>query len=195
MSFGPRASSFPVAETSNLAAINGENSIVSDDINITEFVNASDLLPLSPPVSFEKFLTMQDKRVVVTIRYSGGSGLKPYYLTVAKRIKMSHPDVLIEKRILPALDPDTKEEPTFEVLVDGKVCVGKGKIQIQKLGSKSNVEDMTGGMSVFVSMQELDTIISKARRRRRPNTLYGDDPARIDLEMLRKQQQTEKWND
>ena len=59
MSFGPRASSFPVAETSNLAAINGENSIVSDDINITEFVNASDLLPLSPPVSFEKFLTMQ----------------------------------------------------------------------------------------------------------------------------------------
>jgi len=163
MSFGPRASSFPVAETSNLAAINGENSI--------------------------------DKRVVVTIRYSGGSGLKPYYLTVAKRIKMSHPDVLIEKRILPALDPDTKEEPTFEVLVDGKVCVGKGKIQIQKLGSKSNVEDMTGGMSVFVSMQELDTIISKARRRRRPNTLYGDDPARIDLEMLRKQQQTEKWND
>jgi hypothetical protein len=108
---------------------------------------------------------------------------------------MSHPDILIEKRILPALDADAKDDPTFEVLVDGKVCVGKGKIQIQKLGSSSSIEDMTGGMSVFVSMQELDSIISKARRRRRPNTSYGDDSAKVDLDTMRKSEGSKKWKD
>ena len=41
------------------AAINGDISLVSDDINITEYVNSDELFPLAPPVSFEKFLTMQ----------------------------------------------------------------------------------------------------------------------------------------
>lgn len=47
------------------------------------------LLPLAPPVTYEKFMTMQEKRVVVTIRYSGGAGLKPYFLTVARKLKAS----------------------------------------------------------------------------------------------------------
>jgi hypothetical protein len=120
---------------------------------------------------------------------------QPYYLTVAKYLKASHPDVLIEKRILPALESDAKEGPTFEVLVDGKVVVGKGKIQIQKLGSASAVDDATGGISIFVSMQEIDSVISKARRRRRPSTSYGDDPAKVDLDMLRKSSESNRLND
>jgi hypothetical protein len=39
--------------------VNGDISIVSDSINITEFVNPDELLPLAPPLSFEKYMTMQ----------------------------------------------------------------------------------------------------------------------------------------
>jgi hypothetical protein len=117
-----------------------------------------------PPLS-------QAKRVIVTIQYSGEYGLNPYFLTVAKKIKFSHPDVIIEKRILPSF-----EEATFEIIVDDKVVVGKSSASRQRLGSNSKgVEDLTGGMSVFVSMMELDLAITKARRRRRPNTSYGSD--------------------
>mmetsp|Transcript_22014 Transcript_22014/g.49328 ORF Transcript_22014/g.49328 Transcript_22014/m.49328 type:complete len:356 (+) Transcript_22014:201-1268(+) len=46
------------------------------------------------------------KRVPVTIRYSEDSGLKPYYLTVAKRVKDQYPDVRRrEQRSLDRLQP------------------------------------------------------------------------------------------
>jgi len=53
--------------------------------------------PLSSPLSFRKFLTLQEKRVVTTIRYTGGIGLRRYFLTSAKLLKETSPDVLIEK--------------------------------------------------------------------------------------------------
>lgn len=118
----------------------------------------------APPLSFEKFMTMQDKRVIVTIRYSGDAGLKPYFLTIAKKLKASHPDVMIERRILADVD-DEEDEATFEVLVDGKIVIGRGKKQ-----TLSRAQTM-----VFVSMQELDIAISRARRRRRPSTAYGGE--------------------
>ena len=73
----------------------------------------------------------QKKRVPVTIRYSEDSGLKPYYLTVAKRVKEQYPDVLIERIELSdngagdgSSDPSTGYSPgTFEVVVDGKIVV------------------------------------------------------------------------
>ena len=121
-------------------------------------------LTQAPQLSFDKYMTMQDKRVVVTIRYSGDSGLKPYFLTVAKKLKASHPDVMIERRILADVEVGD-EEPTFEVLVDGRIVLGRGK--------KQKAVDMSKARSVFVSMQELDLAISRARRRRRPATAYG----------------------
>ena len=132
---------------------------------------------------------MQDKRVVVTIRYSGGAGLKPYFLTVAKKLKQSHPDVVLERLILPAVDhvdSSAAEAATFEVLVDGKVVVGNGRSRRQMLGS----DDMTHSRSVFVSMQELDLAISRARRKRRPSNLYGDDDDDASAEMPQKRQKT-----
>ena len=96
-------------------------------------------------------------------------------------MKHSHPDVIVEKRILPALYGDVEGDATFEVLVDGKVVVGKGNIQMLKGG-----DDLADGLSVFVSMQELDLAINRARRRRRPSTLYGEDCQNgVTLEMLR----------
>jgi hypothetical protein len=131
--------------------------------------------------------------VVVTIRYSDGCGLKPYYLTVAKKLKASHPDVVIEKRILPNVND--VGDMTFEILVDGKAVLGKSRKQ---RGMDAD------GKSVFVSMQELDLAITKARRKRRPSTLYGDDSstAGVRLEMLRRVEEKEPtrehlegWND
>ena len=116
------------------------------------------------------------------IRYSAESGLKPYYLTVAKRVKDLYPDVLLERVVVTdsnsdgadgndskAKGGDSKKKnyntaigpsASFEVVVDGKVVVRTQRTQ-------------TG--SVFVSMTEMDIAILRARKRRRPATVYGEN--------------------
>lgn len=126
----------------------------------------------SPPMSFDKFVTMQEKRAVVTIRYSGDAGLKPYFLTIAKKLKQSHPDVVIERRILPSVI-DGNYEATFEVLVEGKVVIGKSRHRKVSRNGNNDVHDIIGRRSVYVSMNELDLAISRARRKHRPTTMYG----------------------
>ena len=112
---------------------------------------------------------------------------------MAKKVKASYPDVLIEKRILPNVND--VGDMTFEILVDGKAVLGKSR--------KQRGMDVDG-KSVFVSMQELDLAITKARRKRRPSTLYGDDSSTegVRLEMLRRvegkeprRERSEGWND
>ena len=129
------------------AADNNETSVnaaIRDELIISE----------APPLSFSKFLTMQGKRVIVTIRYSGEAGLKPYFLTAAKKIKASHPDVILERRQLADMDKeDPNAEPSFEILVDGKVVVGNNKSRSRK---KIGNVDLSRSQSIFVSMQELD---------------------------------------
>lgn len=148
--------------------VNGEHPFeVLESLNA--IVASDELLPAAPQLTYEKFRTMQDKRVVVTIRYSGESGLRPYFLTVAKKLKSTHPDIIVERRILPAVDAGG--EAVFEILVDGKVVVGKGRARRQKVARV----DMARARSVFVSMEEVDAAISRATRRRRPNTVYGED--------------------
>jgi len=138
---------------------------------------------------------VQEKRVKVTIRYSAESGLRPFYLTVANQIKTIHPDVLLEKRILPPNTGDG-EDAVFEVLIDGKVVIGKKKTRKLMVSSRSDgsggdndgkgddskseekkssdTPDIAGGRSIFVSMELIDHQLSKARKRRRPNTMYKD---------------------
>ena len=112
----------------------------------------------------------QQKRVPVTIRYSTESGLKPYYLTVAKRVKDQYPDVIIDRIEVSGEDISGGETAegetnagTFEVLVDGKIVV------------KTNQRAGTHPGSIFVSMSEMDLAISRARKRRRPSTVYGEN--------------------
>ena len=107
-----------VEETTDFPdVINGEpeKSVVEthwEDLeNVT--VSKKEMLSSAPHLSYDKFLTMQEKRVIVTIQYSEDAGLRPYYLTVAKKVKASHPDVLIERRILPSVG-DESSEATFE---------------------------------------------------------------------------------
>lgn len=106
----------------------------------------------------------------MTIRYSRSSGLKPYYLTVAKRVKDQYPDVLIERIEVSedddggseSSDGDASSTGTFEVIVDGKIVV------------RTNQRAGNGG-SIFVSMTEMELAIARARRRRRPSTAYGEN--------------------
>jgi hypothetical protein len=151
-----------------------------EGIDVAALPEGGDLTPpesLAPPMSFNKYLTMQEKRAVVTIRYSGDAGLKPYFLTLAKKLKASHPDIVIERLILPAVADGN--EATFEVLVDGKVVMGKSRPRKVTRG----VVDMhmIGRRSVYVSMGELDLAISRARRKHRPSTVYGDDGSKTNL--------------
>jgi hypothetical protein len=63
----------------------------------------------------------------------------------------------------------------FEVLIDGKVIIGKsrGKFQGVRRSMKQEVNDnQVFGMSVYVSMEEVNGAIGKARKKRRPNTVY-----------------------
>jgi len=54
-----RVASKSMANDMPLSGAPGDISIVSDGINITDFVNPDELLPLSPPLSYEKYMTMQ----------------------------------------------------------------------------------------------------------------------------------------
>ena len=150
-------------------------------------------MPEAPMMTYKKYLTMQEKRVKVTIRYTASSGLRPFYLTAADRIKSYHPDVLLERRILPKVGSDAGEQGAiFEVLVDGKVVVGKKKSMFLKVRTssssssnkdKDNEEEkrrenqsgevnFAGGRSVFISLEKLEQELVKARKKRRPSTMY-----------------------
>ncbi|KAL3826427.1 hypothetical protein ACHAXA_011236 [Cyclostephanos tholiformis] len=96
-------------------------------------------VPFAPMMTYQKYLTMQqEKRVKVTIRYSAEAGLRPFYLTVANRIKNAHPDVLLEKRILPRAGSEGGQgEAVFEVIIDGKTIIGKKRTKILKVSSRA----------------------------------------------------------
>lgn len=197
---GP-CSSLSGSACSTELVVNGEsmnNTILPSDEN----------LPSSPPLSFQKFVTMQDKRVVVTVTYSGLSGLRPFFLTFAKKIKAQNPDVIIEQRILPPVEQNG--EPVFEILVDGKLVIGKGQSKkqgVRRSSSSVSQEDLAGGLSVFVSVEDVTTAITKARKRRRPSTAYSSEEdgsgrsksSAVRLEMLRKSRERQHgegpWTD
>lgn len=129
----------------------------------------------------------------VTIRFSAIPGLRPYYLTIAKKIKESNSDVFVEKVVLPTAEDAVIEDTVFEVLIDGKAVVGKSRGKFQNVRRTNNVsisENKVYGMSVYVSMEDVNVAIGKARKKRRPSTtgVYTpEDRARsIGLEMLKR---------
>jgi len=129
------------------------------------------------------------KRVPVTIRYSTESGMKPYYLTVAKRLKDLYPDVIIQPIEVQSFDgfktksgssgngngsstrsvggdggeiknDENMASTIFEVIIDGKTVIRKT--------IRANTQDNSG--SIFVKMSEIDVAVTRARKRRRPST-------------------------
>ena len=84
-------------------------------------------------------------------------------------------------------------ESIFEVLVDGKIVIGKKKTKLLKVRTSSSSSsrnedddddnktkdknessdsDIAGGRSIFVSMEKLEHELNKARKKRRPSTMY-----------------------
>ena len=133
---------------------------------------------------------MQEKRVHVTIKCTENPFLRPYYLTVAQKIKEANPDVIVERVMVPHLDEELVEDSVFEIVVDGKVVIGKSQTQFLKV-RRSSKDDINNnnvfGMSVYISMEDLNVAISKARKKRRPTTSYVNEDRNkaIRLELLK----------
>tara|TARA_B110000971_G_scaffold216374_2_gene251311 strand:- start:301 stop:795 length:495 start_codon:yes stop_codon:yes gene_type:complete len=126
--------------------------------------------PPSPPLSYQKFLTLQSKRVVVTIQYSSGCNLRPFFLTAASKLKVSNCDVFIEKIVLPGITFDRTHLPIFNILVDGKALPNMNKGSLGLVRGSDNTEDYF----VFLPMTEINTAIARARRRRRRDSTVYD---------------------
>lgn len=91
---------------------------------------------------------------------------------------------------MPTAEDDVLEETVFEVLVDGKVVIGKSSSNFQPVrrsGKEEVNKNKVYGMSVYVSMGGVNAAIGKARKKRRPSTSYlpEDREKAIRLEMLR----------
>ena len=121
--------------------------------------------------------------MIITIIFTENSGLWPFFLTAANRIKMAYPDVLIEKRVLPRAGQGGDNAPDvnsiFEIQVDGRKIAGNG--------ANKKLSNSVG--TAFVPMKELELAISRARKRRRPTTFYGkqnENSEAVRLDMLRK---------
>ena len=107
--------------------------------NVRRFRFANDSPHTSTPSPIPPHpIPNQEKRVKVTVRYSAEAGLRPFYLTVANRIKNAHPDVLLEKRILPRVGSEGGQgEAVFEVIIDGKTIIGKKRTKVLKVSSRA----------------------------------------------------------
>lgn len=111
-------------------------------------------------------------------------------MTIARKIKQKYPDVVIEKAIIPIGEEESKkqEEIVFDVLVDGKLVSGKSNIKwhhVRRSGKKDIDNNKVYGMSVYLSVTDIDVAIAKARKKRRPSTAYSDEIKSVGLQLLR----------
>ncbi len=75
---------------------------------------------------------------------------------MADQIKSAHPDVLLEKRILPrVVGGGGADEAVFEVIVDGRTIIGKKKSRMLKVSSSSISSSSRGGGSKSSSSSSL----------------------------------------
>ena len=111
----------------------------------------------APPLSIEKWDTMQSKRVRVQILYTVGdekdqTNHERTFLRTKRVIQDRYPDCFIEGVVL------TNQDDAFKILVDAK-------------GVYSKPREREG---VYLSTKVLDREIARARKARRPTTtVYG----------------------
>ena len=111
----------------------------------------------APPLSLEKWDTMQSKRVRVQILYTVGdekdqTNHERTFLRTKRVIQDRYPDCFIEGVVL------TNQDDAFKILVDAK-------------GVYSKPREREG---VYLSTKVLDREIARARKARRPTTtVYG----------------------
>mmetsp|Transcript_45983 Transcript_45983/g.62540 ORF Transcript_45983/g.62540 Transcript_45983/m.62540 type:complete len:233 (-) Transcript_45983:359-1057(-) len=68
--------------------------------------------------SHHDLVTMDTTRVVVTVSYSCGIGLRKFYEATARKVMENHPDVFIRKKLI--LERQNGNLPFFQIDVDGK---------------------------------------------------------------------------
>eukprot|EP00752_Nemacystus_decipiens_P001355 g1344.t1 len=96
--------------------------VVDRDVNLDLEAEVASF-EFAPPMTVRKFKTMQDRRVPVTIKYSGGGGFKAYFEEIAMVLKRHFPDVIIDREIVEV--SSMREEEVFEIRVDGKLVCAK----------------------------------------------------------------------
>eukprot|EP00638_Chattonella_subsalsa_P005545 CAMPEP_0117746542 /NCGR_PEP_ID=MMETSP0947-20121206/8005_1 /TAXON_ID=44440 /ORGANISM="Chattonella subsalsa, Strain CCMP2191" /LENGTH=229 /DNA_ID=CAMNT_0005563879 /DNA_START=78 /DNA_END=767 /DNA_ORIENTATION=+ len=126
-----------------------------------ELATLPTLPKFAPPMTEQKFATMQDRRVSMYFRYTGGVGLKLYYLFAAKHFKQDFPELKISRKVLPCRNDKDRLETTFEIHIDHKLVY-------QKRPEKK---------AVYLELSTIEEAIVKARREKRPNTVVYGDPS------------------
>ena len=115
----------------------------------------------APPLTVNKWETMQAKRVRLEVLYSRDvdvdgdefEGLRKAYLRTKRIVQETYPDVLVV-----GVQKATRrgDDPTFEVTVDNKLVYAKPR-------------DREG---IYLSQRTLHREIMRARKARRPSTTY-----------------------
>lgn len=147
----------PVIGHGGRGAGRGDDDVAGLGTGVAEPTEDIASFDFAPPMTVHKYQTMQDRRVPVMIKYTGGGGFKRYYDEIVHVLKMHFPDVRIAREIV---EGSTREEEIFEIRIDGKLVCTKRR---RKPG-------------VYLHMETLQQAIRKARQRRRPGAIvYGDE--------------------
>ena len=104
--------------------------------------------------------------------------MRPFFLTVAKKIKQRYPDVIVKRQIF--VDAVDEAGSTFSTLVDGKPVLGDAG---GRRGSGRGGSDGTN--HIYVSVEAIDQAITRARRKRRPDTTVYNQNEQNDADAIR----------
>jgi len=154
----------------SLDSSNLDSEFLSPDANQLEEHDVPPLSPqFSPPMTLQKYETMQRKRIHVHFRYTGGAGLKLFFLFAATQLKERFPELVISKTVVPCRSEREREETLFEITIDDKLVYSKRPEK----------------KAVYLEMSSLSETVMKARREKRPKGVYGD-PSTYDFDSLQK---------
>lgn len=154
-----KEANFPISNAESAPHRQSLGRAVLSDIEISDLddclmTDGCDVITASSPFdavksSHNDIVTMDTNRVVVTISYSCGIGLRKFYKAAARKVMENHPDVLIRKKLI--LERQNGNLPFFQIDVDGKSVYTK----------------KPEARSIFLNMASIKSAIKIASIRRR----------------------------
>ncbi|KAL1521777.1 hypothetical protein AB1Y20_021430 [Prymnesium parvum] len=116
-------------------------------------------MPLAPPMTIEKYETMQRRRVQATLEFTMHPSWRFWAEQAAEVLailKERHPDLVVQKVIVATMD--SSQIPDMALRVEGKLCA--------RLSS--------GRGAVYLPMQLIGIAVEEGRRTQRPaENVYG----------------------
>ena len=116
------------------------------------------MMPLSPPMTIDKYETMTARRVEAVLEFTMHPTWKQWGMQAAEVmniLKERHPDITLS-RVIEAVS-DAASPPLMQLRVEGRLCARLSP----------------GRGAVYLPMQQVSRCIEEARRERRPaETVY-----------------------